>query len=87
MSWRQGSPLRAGVRGRRQRVNLDYRDHVRVDASLTGRRKWNCFGVTPARHSRSWAVAKVKFSELVREMVETDCKTLGIDVAACAVGA
>lgn len=61
-------------------VGLDYRDYVRTDTDLFRPAEVALLlgDASKARQKLGWA-PKIAFKELVREMVESDCRALGID--------
>ncbi len=62
-------------------AGLDYRDYVRVDPALYRPAEVNLLlgDSTKARQKLGWSYS-LPFDELVREMVEADCRLLGISL-------
>ena len=62
-------------------VGLDYRDYVRVDTDLFRPAEVNILlgDASQARMDLGWA-PQTRFKELVREMVEADCRSMGVEM-------
>jgi GDPmannose 4,6-dehydratase len=62
-------------------VGLDYRDYVKLDLNLHRPAEVNLLlgDYTKARQKLGWH-PEIRFEQLVREMVETDCKAAGVDL-------
>ena len=60
-------------------IGLDYRDYVATDPTLFRPAEVNLLlgDSTKARTRLGWT-SRISFEDLVREMVEADCRTLGI---------
>ena len=64
-------------------VDLDYRDYVKTDADLFRPAEVNILlgDATKAEQKLGWT-HKTSFQELVREMIEADCRNFGVDLDA-----
>ncbi|MCL4849866.1 MAG: GDP-mannose 4,6-dehydratase [Bryobacteraceae bacterium] len=62
-------------------AGLDYRDYVRVDTDLFRPAEVNILlgDASQARMDLGWA-PQTRFKELVREMVEADCRSMGVEM-------
>ncbi len=62
-------------------VGLDYRDYVKLDQNLHRPAEVNVLlgDYTKARQKLGWH-PEIRFEQLVREMVETDCKAAGVEI-------
>jgi GDPmannose 4,6-dehydratase len=69
------------------RVGLDHRKHVRIDPALFRPAEVNVLRADPAKAGRvlGWK-HQLGFPELVAEMVDEDCRALGVTSPALAVG-